>query len=350
MKSTVLKNIYSREKSLFYFCMWNDSDRMGYKNFLDYKVKHNLFLLPFRQERGSVWYAQDELDLIDKALNKQVTKKSFQKKILDTLEINWNHIFPVLSGEKHIKNSSDLAKYYKHLITWWSAMNTVLYVPENKNADLVFKQKILAIREKGEKFTERMDKIFLEFWTKFGQKYKHLGLYLTPKEAIKILNNKINKKELHLIGQRKNGCLMLNEKMFLFKDLEKILKRKKITLFQDKNTGQENLNLIKGTIAQKGLVQGKVKIVLLKMEGVKVDQNDILVTSMTNPDYVPFMKIAGAIVTDEGGITCHAAIVARELKKPCIIGTKIATKVLKDGDLVEVDADTGVVKVLKRAK
>ena len=61
------------------------------------------------------------------------------------------------------------------------------------------------------------------------------------------------------------------------------------------------------------------------------------------------MKKAGAFVTNEGGITCHAAIVAREMKKPCIIGTKIATKVLKDGDLVEVDAENGVVRVIKHA-
>jgi pyruvate,water dikinase len=58
------------------------------------------------------------------------------------------------------------------------------------------------------------------------------------------------------------------------------------------------------------------------------------------------MKKAGAIVTDEGGLTCHAAIVSRELRVPCVIGTKIATKVLKDGDLVEVDADRGIVKIL----
>jgi len=60
------------------------------------------------------------------------------------------------------------------------------------------------------------------------------------------------------------------------------------------------------------------------------------------------MKEAGAIITDEGGITCHAAIVSRELGIPCIIGTKIATKVLKDGDIVEVDAGKGVVKIIKR--
>jgi pyruvate,water dikinase len=60
------------------------------------------------------------------------------------------------------------------------------------------------------------------------------------------------------------------------------------------------------------------------------------------------MKIAGAIITNQGGITSHAAITSREMKIPCIIGTKIATKVLKDGDLVEVDANRGVVKIIKR--
>ncbi len=69
---------------------------------------------------------------------------------------------------------------------------------------------------------------------------------------------------------------------------------------------------------------------------------------MTTPEMVPVMKRAAAFVTDEGGITCHAAIVSREMKKPCIIGTKIATKVLKDGDLVEVDANRGIVRILER--
>ncbi len=65
---------------------------------------------------------------------------------------------------------------------------------------------------------------------------------------------------------------------------------------------------------------------------------------MTTPDFLPAMERAAAFVTEEGGITCHAAIVAREMKKPCVIGTKIATKVFKDGDRVEVDATKGVVR------
>ena len=71
---------------------------------------------------------------------------------------------------------------------------------------------------------------------------------------------------------------------------------------------------------------------------------------MTNPDMVVTMQKSSAIVTNEGGITCHAAIISRELEKPCIIGTKIATQVLKDGMLVEVDANKGVIKILERFK
>ena len=73
-------------------------------------------------------------------------------------------------------------------------------------------------------------------------------------------------------------------------------------------------------------------------------EGEILITTMTMPTYISAIKIAGAVVTDEGGSLCHAAITARELKKPCIIGTKHATKVFKDGDMVEVDANTGIVR------
>jgi pyruvate,water dikinase len=77
-----------------------------------------------------------------------------------------------------------------------------------------------------------------------------------------------------------------------------------------------------------------------------VKKGEILIASMTRPEFLPAMQKAAAFVTDEGGITSHAAIVSREMKKPCIIGTKIATKVFKDGDMVEVDANKGIVRKL----
>lgn len=104
---------------------------------------------------------------------------------------------------------------------------------------------------------------------------------------------------------------------------------------------------IKGFIAQKGKVKGIAKIVKNVSELDKVKNGDILIAQMTFPSFIMAMRRASAFVTDEGGITCHAAIVAREMRKPCIIGTKVATKVLKDGNLVEVDASNGVVKIIE---
>lgn len=105
---------------------------------------------------------------------------------------------------------------------------------------------------------------------------------------------------------------------------------------------------IKGSIAFKGVVKGVAKVIFSPKEQNNLKRGEILVTSMTTPDLLPAMEHAAAFVTDEGGITCHAAIVAREMKKPCIIGTKIATKVLKNGDFIEVDAINGIVKIIRR--
>ena len=115
--------------------------------------------------------------------------------------------------------------------------------------------------------------------------------------------------------------------------------------FEKEFTGGQ-IREIKGQTAQKGIVKGRVKIVMGHKQIAELKEGEILISPMTIPDFLPAMKKASAFVTDEGGIVCHAAILAREMKKPCIVGTKIATQVLKDGDLVEVDADKGIVKIL----
>ncbi len=101
-----------------------------------------------------------------------------------------------------------------------------------------------------------------------------------------------------------------------------------------------------GSVACSGAasLRGRVQIILTNDEIVNFNSGNVLVTVMTNPLFVPIMKQAVAVVTDEGGITCHAAIAAREFGIPCVTGTKIATKVLKEGDMVEVDAAKGIVR------
>lgn len=119
-------------------------------------------------------------------------------------------------------------------------------------------------------------------------------------------------------------------------------------LFSDEEAELSHLNELHGVVAFPGIVQGGVRRIFKVADTTDFKEGEIIVASMTDPNYIHIMKKASAFITDEGGILCHAAIVAREMKKPCIIGTKIATQVLKDGDLVEVDAERGIVTILER--
>jgi len=149
------------------------------------------------------------------------------------------------------------------------------------------------------------------------------------------LNERIKFSVLHQVGEKGEIYTGKKAKIFL----------KSLTLEKIKIAPVDKLS---GTAAYAGKVKGKVKIINLPEEMGKMEKGNIMVAHTTFPDLIPAMKKAAAIVTDDGGITCHAAIVARELKIPCVVGTKIATQVLKDGDLVEVDADKGIVKILKK--
>ena len=114
-----------------------------------------------------------------------------------------------------------------------------------------------------------------------------------------------------------------------------------------------NVKEFKGQIGKEGYYKGRVKKIEFSSktdfykEIKKMRKGDVLVSGSTGPEMIKACHKAGAIVTDEGGITSHAATVSRELGIPCIIGTRIATKVLKDNDLVEVDANKGIVRKIK---
>jgi len=104
---------------------------------------------------------------------------------------------------------------------------------------------------------------------------------------------------------------------------------------------------LRGIAASAGKYRGRVRIIeTAALDGKKMKQGEILVTYMTRPDFVPLMHKAGAIVTDEGGLTSHAAIVSRELGVPCVVGTRFAMRILKDGDRIEVDANKGIIRKL----
>jgi len=171
------------------------------------------------------------------------------------------------------------------------------------------------------------------------------AMMLKKKEIIPALKNgKIN---VDILNKRLKGGVFVRSK-----DSErwKFLTGQDYTFWKNKIEKIKNIKEIQGNIAFKGRVKGLVKKHLSLVKGAKIKKNEVIVCGMTNPQIVPFLKNAVAIVTDEGGITCHAAIISRELKKPCIIGTRMATKLLNDGDEVEVNANKGIIKILKKHK
>ncbi|MGA2418109.1 MAG: PEP-utilizing enzyme [Candidatus Staskawiczbacteria bacterium] len=111
---------------------------------------------------------------------------------------------------------------------------------------------------------------------------------------------------------------------------------------------------IKGSVANKGLIQGIARIVNVKdlkqfvKDSALFKKGEILVTTMTSPVMVPIIEKANGIITDEGGITSHAAVISREFKIPCIVGTHGASSIIKTGDFIELDANLGIVKILNK--
>lgn len=169
--------------------------------------------------------------------------------------------------------------------------------------------------------------------------------YMTSTELLLLLEGKITISGKELQQRIKNCVYYWNKDEFeCIIDKGEIEQLKKII---QKKEDYSMIKELKGLCASSGKAKGKVKIITSATECGKVEKGDILVAVMTRPDYITGMKKAAAIVTNEGGVTCHAAIVSRELNIPCIIGTKIATEVLKEGMVVEVDANIGVVRILR---
>jgi len=201
----------------------------------------------------------------------------------------------------------------------------------------------------------RKDCVYFGFYTidyLYKEITKRLGIslsevhWLTYQEIIDLLNGNINFDKSEIIKRKQTTILYWNgRKTKIFSGI------KAKQFFKSQTIKKEIVELssdsLKGTCACSGYARGKVKIINKAEEMHKMKMGDIMVSHTTFPSLVPAMKKAAAIITEDGGITCHAAIVARELKTPCVVGIKTATQILKDGTIIEVFADDGIVKILK---
>lgn len=153
--------------------------------------------------------------------------------------------------------------------------------------------------------------------------------------------NMINKRKLETIILCRDG----ETKIFSGVDAQDFLQKEESYI--EKDTIDLTAKEFKGVCACSGKASGPIKIINTPEEMGKMNEGDIMLSHTTFPSLVPAMKKAAAIITEDGGVTCHAAIVARELNTPCVTGIKLLISILKDGDMVEVDADTGIVRIIK---
>ena len=347
--STVKKltKIFSREKSLLYFCVWNESDRKAVE-LIGHHIENNLFIVPPTGQKGTVWYEEEELEFLKNIFRDILAGKvdeSVWREILGTSISGWKYLEPFVAGGKKIDSDVIFKEYYNSLVDFWVVLNSILYeVVEDPHVNKIIVKQIDEFRLKTEQFTEKlsnnMDEYLLRRFNNNPTTY-----YLSSREVFDLFDGKLDVSWFDENRDRLiDGCYMLNQSVGPMKNLNTILLEKNLELAIQ---NESSLNEIIGAIAYGGDVRGRVAIVKSFNELEKVREGDIIVTEQTNPKYLTAIKKAAAIITDEGGTLCHAAIIARELKKPCIIGTKIATQVLKDGDMVEVDASKGIVRILK---
>jgi phosphoenolpyruvate synthase/pyruvate phosphate dikinase len=239
-------------------------------------------------------------------------------------------------------------------------------ITESDKQNLKQRQEIIKNYKLDKKQLELIDRLnYLALWTDerkrttFGLSYCYSKVLWEFERRLKIpyINLKyLLTEELPLLENQKEELLKLSEQRIKNRITTEFKNGKiKFLTPQEQEDFLKNIKeepfvgIIKGFVASKGLKEkyrGRVKVLFTPQDVRKIKTGDFIVASMTTPDYILAMKKASGFITDEGGITCHAAIVAREMKKPCIIGTKIATQIFKDGDLVEVDAERGIVKKL----
>ncbi|MEA3463923.1 MAG: PEP-utilizing enzyme, partial [Patescibacteria group bacterium] len=187
-------------------------------------------------------------------------------------------------------------------------------------------------------------KIFYEIIAKEHELQFSDLMFYTPDELKNLYKKEKKVSKDELIRRKKLFLIYLKDGKIYFFSGKKA--RNIINKEIDKKSDKQNIKSIKGNVAFKGKVKGRVKIINNSREMKKMKKGDIIVSVMTAPRIYPALTKAKGIVTDEGGIVCHAAIVSRELKIPCIVGTKNASKILKYGDMIELDANKGEVKII----
>jgi len=244
---------------------------------------------------------------------------------------------PLKKFKENLENKTELIKRLalpKKLVDLIRITDVVTYWQDDRKANIIIG-------------CWGIDKFLKEMSMRFNIRHENIRYIMLHETTLENLKKYTNK----YLAERRKSCIVFYDyakpqfvEIYQGKECDEYKKR--LIKHEDAEVHKE----ISGICASMGRVIAKVMICKTLKELSKFEKGRVLVTSMTRPEFVPAMKKAVAIVTDEGGLTCHAAVISRELGVPCVIGAKVATKVLNNGDLVEVNANHATVKVIKKNK
>ncbi len=280
------------------------------------KTDINLFLNKFAWMPSIAYIGEFQTE--DSVLKrvKELAKEDLEDKFNQTRKLkeetkkNYNLAFSRIGGSKKLVEYIDLARECLYLVTYRLDVFFMVYF-------YVYPM----FREIGERLNLNPDQV----------------VFLTGDEIINSLegSQQVDKKE---IVERTKGYLLIK--------IGRNIKIQTKGRIKTKPTSQLHKTSVNGVVANRGRAEGKARIIMGVEDMGKVKSGDILISPMTELQYVPVMSRVSGIITDFGGMLCHAAIVSREFGIPCLVGTKNATKVFKDGDLVELNAYEGIARKL----
>ncbi|MDP2642191.1 MAG: PEP-utilizing enzyme [bacterium] len=333
----IYNKAYTRENSLIAMEVWEEHQCHRVKEKLGeaapqsiYDSYNGVVRVYYQENLSDVWS-----NIITNKANRDPnfvpdTMRWYGEK-LDELEKIWHK--QKLSSTQELLDLFDLASWA------WVGLSVSYFLPDLKNVPQENQDMGMALRQRSADFLELTDHVIQNTLRDLYPGLVDLVKYISIEE---IRNGNIPSEQV--LKERQDHYIYYDFKIYTNKDVYEFAKENGIEIKEE--VVPEDVKELTGQTAMGGKVTGKVRILSQKSEIPLLQDGEILVTAMTTPDYLPAMNKASAFITDEGGVTCHAAIVAREIGKPCVIGTKIATQVLKDGDMVEVDADNGMVHII----
>jgi len=325
--------------------VWNELPLTAWPWFADNSV--NQFFKITRVKVRNFTYVKDKLHyqyLLAEDVNKlyDLLDSNFIQKIIDDYYVQSKRIVKMM--KRKFDNSSKFVEYIKEIndnlsyatMHIWFVLLLDIWFPKIEDKE-EWKRIGAKARDHSGNLHNKAKKILKKIINDISKDIGEDVSYLFPEELSL-------KSKSRLINERKKLCVTTNifgkYRIFEGKKAEELLRK---YLPKSKNMAEK----LKGMPANPGKIKGKVRIILLHEQFKDFKDGEILVALQTMINYVPIMEKAKAILTEYGGVTSHAAIVSRELNKPCIVGIAGITSNLKDGDLVEVDANKGIVRKIK---